>query len=857
PSILIIAPPNSGHTSLCEAISRHYDAIYISTGQLLRTAVERQTSVGLQARSYMEKGQYVPDVLITGMIANRFQQDPEIAERGFVMDGYPRTKEQAFAFQKKGILPTHIIVLDIPDETIVSHSIATRIDPVTGHLYHPVFNPAPKSAIVEARLIQRTIDTESVVRQRLALYRKNIPGVMASFKHVLRRFRYPRGIHGHQEDVLKEIFGFLELKVMSRAPRSFRIVVAGLPGSGKTSVARMLQIKHGFVHVSPNNIIKEEISSNSDNASILLPFLDYPENVPETTMLNLIVKRLNREDCRDRGWVLENFPLSKLQAEAMKAKGIIPNRLIWLNCSTETCIERIKDRRIDIDSGIEYNLAHMPEDISQKVLKNLVLRPSDTETQIKERLHRAVNAKSELESFYCLRAPGFTGQSEFGIMQCVDGEGIGENGKRTVFESHFPKDRGNVTQLEDMDDFFDFVHNKLQVPIDTIRGAFLLIAAYPLALIFNLIPRAQITIRHVFSIVCSALLFCSMFPVAGFLQLLGQAMAIFSSDIVRFDHTAPMYFGFVFFFAGFLVGPAIEFRHYLMYINSEGVLAKIPNVTIPTLKNVGIGFFFMAFFSLLLPYYNYQFCYSDKFLTFTYFRRFSYLQIAALVSKSQYYSAWKLSEGTCTLIGFSYSGKQNGQETWDRGSNVDITRVELAENAREATSNWNKNTQSWLRRCVYERLYLSHGSGVATIVTYTTSAFWHGFYPGYYICFILGALGNMAARDIRRNVRPLFASPTSKLHQYKFVYDFLGWFTTLSMISMMGAAFQVLTLENSIKLYNAVLWYSPVTTMGALVAFRVLSFGRVLKLSHKFLGIPIESLKKNEEDVKSGSKKES
>ncbi|KAJ1568597.1 lysophospholipid acyltransferase [Nowakowskiella sp. JEL0078] len=115
----------------------------------------------------------------------------------------------------------------------------------------------------------------------------------------------------------------------------------------------------------------------------------------------------------------------------------------------------------------------------------------------------------------------------------------------------------------------------------------------------------------------------------------------------------------------------------------------------------------------------------------------------------------------------------------------------------------------WLRKCIYDRILKRGGSGIAIASTYVTSAFWHGFYPGYYVCFLIGVLANLAARKLRRHIRPLFASPTSKLFKFKAAYDFLGWFATSSLIAMVTATFQVLTLEKTLKVYNSVFWYSP------------------------------------------------
>ncbi|KAJ3044659.1 Adenylate kinase 8, partial [Rhizophlyctis rosea] len=322
PAIVILGPPSTGITKVCEAIASHYNAVHISTGALLSQAVERQTSLGMQAKPFMERGHLVPDQIMLGLVTARLQ-DPEVVTRGYVLDGFPRTKEQAWAIQKKGILLDMFLVVDIPDKTIIQTLSEIRIDPMTRREYHQTYNPAPKQ--IEARLIEKAANAEPAVRARLDLYRRHLDGVIACSKDA-RKVRFESGIIGHTEEVVAEVKRVLAVRKVSRAPRVFKIILAGLPGSGRRSVARWVSEKFGYVHVSPRNVILEEISAESHWGKQLQDCAERPEEAPEAIMLELISTRLKKKDCMDRGWILEGYPLTKSQAEWLLDHDVIPNR---------------------------------------------------------------------------------------------------------------------------------------------------------------------------------------------------------------------------------------------------------------------------------------------------------------------------------------------------------------------------------------------------------------------------------------------------------------------------------------------------------------------------------------------------
>ncbi|NBC85349.1 MAG: adenylate kinase, partial [Bacteroidetes bacterium] len=144
----------------------------IATGDIIRAAMKNETPVGLEAKSYVEKGELVPDEVVRKLAENA------IADRGlddFILDGYPRTTQQAewlTEFEEKNDAPIHACIsLQVPDEVIVDRLSKRRVHRQTGTTYHLDHNPPPEDVDADM-IIQRDDDRPATVRNRLNVYRE-------------------------------------------------------------------------------------------------------------------------------------------------------------------------------------------------------------------------------------------------------------------------------------------------------------------------------------------------------------------------------------------------------------------------------------------------------------------------------------------------------------------------------------------------------------------------------------------------------------------------------------------------------------------------------------------------------------
>ncbi|KAJ3075989.1 Adenylate kinase 8 [Podochytrium sp. JEL0797] len=448
PAVVICGPPRSGVDKIAERIAISQSAVRISVKSLLLSAMERQTSLGQQARPFMERGQMVPDQVIHNLITQRLQEN-DVVTNGFVMEGFPATKEQAVALQMSGVFLTSFVWIDCSDAEILDYTAQLLTDPVQKKDYHPKFNPPPKDPSVLERLVHRDYNSRDTVSKRLQYHKSHASSVAACFQKasVCKRLSYldERGIWAREEEVVRDVIECLGGRAVTRAPRQFKVIVQGLAGSGKSSVAAAVEAKYGFVHVSPKKIILEEISLKTVASKTLVDFIHRPEEAPDDLMTDLILQRLLRSDCCNQGWVLEGFPNTPKQASSLKMKGIVPNRLIWLRVSPETCQTRLKDRRQDPLTGRLANLTCPSGDIDEDEIETWPLHDpvADKVEAVQERISKQSELKKMLEQIYGYRKKavskanaGAAVETE-GIMQEVDAEGLGEKdakGRHASFE---------------------------------------------------------------------------------------------------------------------------------------------------------------------------------------------------------------------------------------------------------------------------------------------------------------------------------------------------------------------------------------------------------------------------------------
>ncbi|KJS14794.1 MAG: adenylate kinase [Peptococcaceae bacterium BRH_c4b] len=177
-NLLIMGPPGAGKGTQAEVLVKELNITHISTGDMFRAAIKEGTEMGKKAKSFMDKGELVPDEVVIGMVKERLSQ-PD-CKQGFLLDGFPRTVEQAKALDSTlaslDIKMDGVINIVVPLEKLMARLTGRRVCKGCGASYHVLFNPPKvegKCNTCDGELYQRSDDNEESVGTRLKAYEDN------------------------------------------------------------------------------------------------------------------------------------------------------------------------------------------------------------------------------------------------------------------------------------------------------------------------------------------------------------------------------------------------------------------------------------------------------------------------------------------------------------------------------------------------------------------------------------------------------------------------------------------------------------------------------------------------------------
>ena len=183
--IILLGPPGAGKGTQAEVLCKNFNIPHISTGNMLREAVEEETDLGLEAKALMDAGILVSDEVIVGLVEDRISKAD--CNKGFLFDGFPRTIPQAQALVDRDIHIDSVVEIHVPDEDIIERMSGRRMHPGSGRNYHIVYNPPKidgKDDITGEDLIQREDDKPETVKDRLKVYENQTSPLINFYKEM-------------------------------------------------------------------------------------------------------------------------------------------------------------------------------------------------------------------------------------------------------------------------------------------------------------------------------------------------------------------------------------------------------------------------------------------------------------------------------------------------------------------------------------------------------------------------------------------------------------------------------------------------------------------------------------------------
>lgn len=286
------------------------------------------------------------------------------------------------------------------------------------------------------------------------------------------------------------------------------------------------------------------------------------------------------------------------------------------------------------------------------------------------------------------------------------------------------------------------------------------------------------------------------------------------------------FLGYTFCFSSLLAGPSTEYSIYLgaiegtVFKTPDGKMQKPPSNIVPTLWPLFQSLIFMVLhlvigghFPLLDsadPQHKDPVIITDEFVKYFWPYRILYCWCALLAVRMKYYFGWKNAQGACNVWysgfdGFNEKGEPIG---WSISDNMDVLGFEFPPDVQTMTKKWNKKTSDWLTRYVYIRT----GGNLGAV--YSTSAFWHGFYPGYYMFFLSVPLVTFVDRLAKKKISPMFSKSQFSL------YGLIG-----SLATVVGINYMVLTFVMLDRRWGYEAWKSHYFFghLGSIILYVVLS----------------------------------
>ncbi|MCF6254001.1 MAG: adenylate kinase [Thiomicrorhabdus sp.] len=185
---ILLGAPGAGKGTQAQFLTKQFSIPQISTGDMLRAAIKAGTELGKKAKEAIDAGQLVSDDIIIGMVKERIAQDD--CEKGFLLDGFPRTVPQADALAEAGVDIDAVIEIDVPDSEIIDRMSGRRAHLASGRTYHLKYNPPNvegKDDETGEDLVQRDDDKPEVVTERLEVYHKQTSPLIDYYQKVSKK----------------------------------------------------------------------------------------------------------------------------------------------------------------------------------------------------------------------------------------------------------------------------------------------------------------------------------------------------------------------------------------------------------------------------------------------------------------------------------------------------------------------------------------------------------------------------------------------------------------------------------------------------------------------------------------------
>ncbi|ETP55231.1 hypothetical protein F442_00203 [Phytophthora nicotianae P10297] len=355
PNIIVLGPTGAGKSTQSTRLAREFGVVYVCTGDLLREAANDPTNQHADLSRFISAGDLVPDDVVKDIVLNRLTQ-PDCKTRGWLLEGYPRTDTQARVLLSQGAKPDLVAILELSDDD------ASQRDGVGAR--------------------------EAPVGRRLAVYREHREAVQQNFVKISTIIHVDAA--KSRDATTKKLVHEIHRARGSRGPLRVRnpprLIITGAPASGKGTQCELLVRALHVVHLSTGDMLRQAIRDCTSLGNQAQSYMDNGQLVPDELIVNVVLERLAQPDCKTQGWLLDGFPRTEAQAQALLAARIIPDCVLALDVPDDEVVKRIAGRRLDPQTGKTYHMEFNPppSDVAERVIQ----RTDDTEETVRTRLEQ-------------------------------------------------------------------------------------------------------------------------------------------------------------------------------------------------------------------------------------------------------------------------------------------------------------------------------------------------------------------------------------------------------------------------------------------------------------------------------------
>lgn len=319
-NIAFFGPPGSGKGTQSALLLEKYELEYISTGDMLRDQIMRQTPLGVTAKSLIEKGQLVPDELVVQLLEEHLTANSDA--NGFLFDGFPRTLVQAYILEglllKLNTSLTCMISLDVYQDEL-------------------------KRRLLERANIQgRTDDVEHVILERFKEYKSKTLPVVEFYEE--RNMYFPINGTGTTKEVFERVENVID-GVVKESPQN--VVLIGRPGSGKGTQGEIFAHKHKFHYISTGELILTEIGKETEIGKSVKSLYENGISVSDETIIKMVEMEMSRI-YGNRGFIFKGFPRTLVQTYILEGMlrrlNTSISLVVYLDVPMLECFKRLSRR---------------------------------------------------------------------------------------------------------------------------------------------------------------------------------------------------------------------------------------------------------------------------------------------------------------------------------------------------------------------------------------------------------------------------------------------------------------------------------------------------------------------------------